>query len=125
MKFIVRPTSLYYGSIPGYQPFNNLNLIFSANFDEIQARQDLQDYYLKYHKPPGEPLFIPQLHHNNAITQYCPAVEQLRRDDVDRTRLHVKIYFNDNLVSQTKERYVAAGVIFFHLVLFKLLLVSF
>ena len=45
-----------------------------------------------HHKPPGEPVFFPQLHHNNAVTQHCPAAEQLRRDDVSRTRLQIKIF---------------------------------
>lgn len=74
-------------------------------FDELQARSELQNYYNSCHKPPGEPLLIPDLRHCNAITQYCPSAEQLRRDDVSRTRLHIKIYFNDQQVSQTKDRY--------------------
>lgn len=74
-------------------------------FDELKTRQELSEYYQNYYKPPGEPFFIPELHHTNAITQQCPADEQLRRDDTNRTRLHIKFFFNDQQVSQTKERY--------------------
>lgn len=74
-------------------------------FDELKARQELSEYYQNHYKPVGEPIFIPELHHTNAITQQCPADEQLRRDDTNRTRLHIKIFFNDQQVSQTKERY--------------------
>lgn len=81
--------------------------ILPVTFDEDQARTKLMDYYYNKHRPPGEPLFIPELHHSNAITQHCPAVDQLRRDDVSRTRLHVKFFFNDQQVSQTKDWYAA------------------
>lgn len=77
-----------------------------ASFDEPRVRHELHEYYYSHYKAPDEPLLIPELHHTNAITQQCPTAEQLRRDDVNRTQLHVKVFFNNQQVSQTKYRYV-------------------
>ena len=75
-------------------------------FDEDQYRSELEDYYFTCHRPPGESLLIPELHHSNPITQQCSTPEQLRRDDVNRTRIYVRVLVNNYQVSQTKDWYV-------------------
>ena len=77
---------------------------FSETFDEDQVRSSLIAFYRNHLRPPGEPILIPELRHDNVVTKHCPVAEQLRRDDVSRTRLNVKVFFNDQQVSQTRER---------------------
>ena len=72
-------------------------------FNEIQFRQEILEYYRSHHRSPGEPLFVPELRHTHAITQQCPREEQLRRDEVARSQLYVKVLFNNQQVSQTKK----------------------
>ena len=76
-----------------------------ATFDVLQARDELYEYYRKQHRSPGAPKMIPVLSHTNIVSHQCKPFEELRREDVTRSRLFVKIFFNDELVSQTKKRY--------------------
>ena len=41
-------------------------------FNEGEVRQQLVEYYRTNHRSPGEPILVPELHHNHAITQQCP-----------------------------------------------------
>ena len=41
-------------------------------FNEGEVRQQLVEYYRANHRSPGEPILVPELHHNHAITQQCP-----------------------------------------------------
>ena len=74
-------------------------------FNEIQLRQEILEYYCSHHRSPGEPLFVPEFRHTHAITQQCPREEQLRRDEVARSQLYIKVLFNNQDVSQTKKGY--------------------
>ena len=72
-------------------------------FNEVQLRQELLEYYRTHHRSPGEPLFLPELRHTHAISQQCPREELLRREEVTRSQLFVRVLFNNQDVSQTKK----------------------
>ena len=72
-------------------------------FNEVQLRQEILEYYRSHHRSPGEPLFVPDFRHTHAITQQCPREEQLRREEVERSQLFVRVLFNNQEVSQTKK----------------------
>ena len=92
-------------SRPGKNYFIS-EFVFSNIFDEDQVRSKLVDYYFTRHRLPGESYLIPELHHSNPITQQCPTSEQLRRDDINRTKIYVRVLVNNYQVSQTKDWYV-------------------
>lgn len=79
-------------------------------FDEAEVRGELVEYYRNHHKSPGEPLLVPEFRHNHAISQQVPRPEQQRRDETGRMKLHVRVLFNNQLVSQTKEMCVCVWV---------------
>ena len=83
----------------------NCHCLVSPIFNEDRARSGLKEYYYNHHRPPGESLIFLDLLHSNAVSHHCHATEQLRRDDVNRTRLYIKVFFNDQQVSQTKDWY--------------------
>ena len=71
-----------------------------------QVRVEIYDYYRKQHRPPGVSKMIPVLHHTAGVSRKCDLSEQLRREDTAVFQLFIKIFFNDEQVSQTKNRYV-------------------
>ncbi|XP_075400630.1 coiled-coil and C2 domain-containing protein 2A isoform X2 [Tenrec ecaudatus] len=59
---------------------------------------------------PGEPTLVPELSLAGSITpnDQCPRVEVLRREDVKRRTVHVKVLFNNKEVSRTVSRPLGA-----------------
>ncbi|XP_064382985.1 coiled-coil and C2 domain-containing protein 2A-like [Halichondria panicea] len=72
-------------------------------FNEDQVRAELLDYQHRHLKPPGDPILTPEFRHNHALTGDIPRLEAQRREDTARAKLHVRVLFNNQLVSQTKE----------------------
>ena len=69
-------------------------------------RAELLDYQRRHLKPPGDPILTPEFRRNHALTGDVPRLEAQRREDTARAKLHVRVLFNNQLVSQTKEWWV-------------------
>ena len=75
----------------------------SLIFERETAEDDLRSYYSEHVRPPGEPQMIPVLANSNPISQCIQTSEDLRRADVARTQVFIKIYLNDMEVAQTRK----------------------
>ncbi len=72
-------------------------------FNESEVRAELLDYHQRHLKPPGEPLLTPEFKRSHTLSGDVPRLEAQRREDATRNRMFVRVFFNNQLVSQTKE----------------------
>ena len=70
--------------------------------DEM-LKDRIREKYQEIRRRPGEPKLYPELSHGVTVhpANQCPRGEQQRRDELNRTRLYVKVLFNNKEVSRT------------------------
>ncbi|XP_068599686.1 coiled-coil and C2 domain-containing protein 2A [Brachionichthys hirsutus] len=73
-------------------------------FDAIE--QHVREKASRIRRKPGEAILIPELTASGTITvsELCPRAEVVRREDVARRSLFIKILYNDKEVSRTDSR---------------------
>ena len=76
----------------------------SKCFEKEHVFEELQSFYSKRVRPPGEARMIPVLSSANQVSQSADQLEDLRRMDVDNTQIFIRIFFNDMEVAQTQKR---------------------
>ncbi|XP_007948277.1 coiled-coil and C2 domain-containing protein 2A [Orycteropus afer afer] len=78
--------------------------------DQAVIEQQVRERAAQSWRRPGEPTLVPELSLAGSITpnDQCPRVEVLRRDDVKRRSVHVKVLFNNKEVSRTVSRPLGA-----------------
>ncbi|CAH1773716.1 unnamed protein product [Owenia fusiformis] len=74
-----------------------------AKFDAESCRAKVKEKALQIRRRPGEHKLHPELSYGATITPktQCPRGEQARRDEVDRSKVFVKVLFNNKEVSRT------------------------
>ncbi|CAL1540858.1 unnamed protein product [Lymnaea stagnalis] len=75
-------------------------------FDENAIRENIKAKSMAQKRRPGEPKLFPELTNSATVTppSQCSRDEQLRREDVSKCKLYVKILFNGKEVSRTSPR---------------------
>jgi len=76
----------------------------NSRFEKERVFEELQSFYKKFVRPPGEAQMIPVLSSASQINQSADPLEDLRRIDVDNTQIFIRIFFNDMEVAQTQKR---------------------
>ncbi|XP_061440487.1 coiled-coil and C2 domain-containing protein 2A isoform X2 [Rhineura floridana] len=76
--------------------------------DRLQVEQEVQERAANIRRKPGEPILIPELSLTGNVTpnELCPRAEVLRREDVKKRSLFLKILFNSKEVSRTVSRQI-------------------
>ncbi|KAM8939268.1 coiled-coil and C2 domain-containing protein 2A [Pelodytes ibericus] len=71
--------------------------------DRQDTEQQVRDKAASIRRRPGEPILIPELSLSATITpsDMCPSVEVLRREDIQKHSMYIKILFNNKEVSRT------------------------
>ncbi|CAD5113655.1 DgyrCDS2816 [Dimorphilus gyrociliatus] len=74
--------------------------------DQEDVKQKVLDLYSKIRRLPGEHILHPELSSSGTITatNTCPKSEQLRRNEVDKCKLYIKIYFDNKEVCKTSSK---------------------
>ncbi|KAG8591451.1 hypothetical protein GDO81_000189 [Engystomops pustulosus] len=74
-----------------------------APVDRQEVELQVRDKAANIRRRPGEPILHPELSLSGAITpnNMCPRVEVLRREDLQKHSLFIKILFNNKEVSRT------------------------
>ncbi|XP_053528234.1 coiled-coil and C2 domain-containing protein 2A isoform X1 [Artibeus jamaicensis] len=72
--------------------------------------QQVRERAARGRRRPGEPTLVPELSLAGNVTpnDQCPRVEVLRREDVKRRSVYLKVLFNDKEVSRTEVRPLGA-----------------
>ncbi|KAM5338395.1 coiled-coil and C2 domain-containing protein 2A isoform 2-T5 [Glossophaga mutica] len=72
--------------------------------------QQVRERAARSRRRPGEPMLVPELSLAGSVTpnDQCPRVEVLRREDVKRRSVYLKVIFNDKEVSRTEVRPLGA-----------------
>ncbi|ESO88285.1 hypothetical protein LOTGIDRAFT_219375 [Lottia gigantea] len=83
-----------------------LQPVMPETFDVKLTREKVKAKAMAIRRRPGEPKLFPELSNTATITptNQCPRGEQQRRDDVSKTKVFVKILFNDKEVSRTPSK---------------------
>ncbi|XP_045854038.1 coiled-coil and C2 domain-containing protein 2A isoform X2 [Meles meles] len=78
--------------------------------DQALVEQQVRERAARSRRRPGEPTLVPELSLAGSITpnEQCPRVEVLRREDVKRRSIYIKVIFNDKEVSRTNSRPLGA-----------------
>ncbi|XP_059868776.1 coiled-coil and C2 domain-containing protein 2A [Delphinus delphis] len=78
--------------------------------DRAVIEQQVRERAAQSRKRPGEPTLVPELSLAGNVTpnDQCPRVEVLRREDVKRRSLYLKVTFNNKEVSRTDSRPLGA-----------------
>ncbi|KAI5775607.1 CC2D2A [Gulo gulo luscus] len=78
--------------------------------DRALVEQQVRERAARSRRRPGEPTLVPELSLAGSITpnEQCPRVEVLRREDVKRRSIYIKVIFNDKEVSRTDSRPLGA-----------------
>ncbi|XP_006884601.1 PREDICTED: coiled-coil and C2 domain-containing protein 2A [Elephantulus edwardii] len=78
--------------------------------DPAVIEQEVRDRAAHSWRRPGEPMLVPELSLAGSVTpnDQCPRVEVLRREDVKRRSVHLKVLFNNKEVSRTVTRPLGA-----------------
>ncbi|XP_045429978.1 coiled-coil and C2 domain-containing protein 2A isoform X6 [Pipistrellus kuhlii] len=72
--------------------------------------QEVRERAARSRRRPGEPMLVPELSLAGNVTpnDQCPRAEVLRREDVKRRSVYLKVIFNDKEVSRTEGRPLGA-----------------
>lgn len=75
-----------------------------------ELEQQVRERAARSRRRPGEPTLVPELTLAGSVTpnDQCPRVEVLRREDVKRRLVYLKVIFNDKEVSRTEVRPLGA-----------------
>ncbi|KAM9677470.1 coiled-coil and C2 domain-containing protein 2A isoform 2-T2 [Trichechus inunguis] len=78
--------------------------------DRAVIEQQVRERAAQSRRKPGEPMLVPELSLAGTMTpnDQCPRVEVLRREDVKRRSVHLKVLFNNKEVSRTVSRPLGA-----------------
>uniref|UniRef100_A0A8C6EV66 Coiled-coil and C2 domain containing 2A n=1 Tax=Marmota marmota marmota TaxID=9994 RepID=A0A8C6EV66_MARMA len=78
--------------------------------DPGELEQKVRERAAHSRRRPGEPLLLPELSLAGSVTpnEQCPRVEVLRREDVRRRCVYLKVLFNNKEVSRTVSRQLGA-----------------
>ncbi|XP_033266560.2 coiled-coil and C2 domain-containing protein 2A isoform X5 [Orcinus orca] len=78
--------------------------------DRAVIEQQVRERAAQSRRRPGEPMLVPELSLAGNVTpnDQCPRVEVLRREDVKRRSLYLKVTFNNKEVSRTDSRPLGA-----------------
>ncbi|XP_042326505.1 coiled-coil and C2 domain-containing protein 2A isoform X2 [Sceloporus undulatus] len=78
--------------------------------DRLQIEQQVREKVADIRRKPGEPVLVPELSLTGNITpnELCPKAEILRREDVKKRSLFIKILFNSKEVSRTVSRQICS-----------------
>uniref|UniRef100_A0A8C2NWP7 C2 domain-containing protein n=1 Tax=Capra hircus TaxID=9925 RepID=A0A8C2NWP7_CAPHI len=78
--------------------------------DRAVIEQQVRERAAQSRRRPGEPTLVPELSLAGSVTpnDQCPRVEVLRREDVKRRSLFLKVTFNNKEVSRTESRPLGA-----------------
>uniref|UniRef100_H3AZ58 Coiled-coil and C2 domain containing 2A n=1 Tax=Latimeria chalumnae TaxID=7897 RepID=H3AZ58_LATCH len=71
--------------------------------DRLTVEQQVREKATRIRRKPGEPILIPELSMAGNITpnELCPRGEVLRRDDIQKRSVYVKVLYNSKEVSRT------------------------
>ncbi|KAM4708010.1 coiled-coil and C2 domain-containing protein 2A [Discoglossus pictus] len=74
-----------------------------AMMDRQDVEQQVRDKAANIRRRPGEPILVPELSLSGTVTpnDMCPKVEVLRREDIHKHSMFIKILFNNKEVSRT------------------------
>uniref|UniRef100_A0A8D0S096 C2 domain-containing protein n=1 Tax=Sus scrofa TaxID=9823 RepID=A0A8D0S096_PIG len=92
---------------PGEEP---VKPIPPEPMDRAVLEQQVRERAAQSRRRPGEPTLVPELSLAGSVTpnDQCPRVEVLRREDVRRRSVHLKVIFNNKEVSRTDSRPLGA-----------------
>ncbi|XP_025034195.2 coiled-coil and C2 domain-containing protein 2A isoform X1 [Pelodiscus sinensis] len=78
--------------------------------DRLEVEQQVREKALNIRRKPGEPVLIPELSLTGSITpnDLCPRAEVLRREDVKKRLVFLKVLFNTKEVSRTVTRQISS-----------------
>ncbi|XP_037685350.1 coiled-coil and C2 domain-containing protein 2A isoform X2 [Choloepus didactylus] len=78
--------------------------------DQAVIEQQVRDRAAQSRRRPGEPRLVPELSLAGSVTpsDQCPRAEVLRREDVKRRSVYLKVLFNNKEVSRTVTRQMGA-----------------
>ncbi|XP_057165737.1 coiled-coil and C2 domain-containing protein 2A isoform X5 [Ursus arctos] len=78
--------------------------------DRALVEQQVRERAARSRRMPGEPTLVPELSLAGSISpnEQCPRAEVLRREDVKRRSIYLKVIFNDKEVSRTESRPLGA-----------------
>ncbi|XP_067325078.1 coiled-coil and C2 domain-containing protein 2A isoform X3 [Anolis sagrei] len=78
--------------------------------DRLQMEMQVREKAANIRRKPGEPVLIPELTLTGNITpnELCPRAEVLRREDVKKRSLFIKVLFNSKEVSRTVSRQISS-----------------
>ncbi|XP_064440368.1 coiled-coil and C2 domain-containing protein 2A isoform X3 [Mirounga angustirostris] len=78
--------------------------------DWALVEQQVRERAARSRRRPGEPTLVPELSLAGSVTpnEQCPRAEVLRREDVKRRSIYLKVIFNDKEVSRTDSRPLGA-----------------
>uniref|UniRef100_A0AAA9S8A0 Coiled-coil and C2 domain containing 2A n=2 Tax=Bos taurus TaxID=9913 RepID=A0AAA9S8A0_BOVIN len=78
--------------------------------DRAVIEQQVRERAAQSRRRPGEPTLVPELSLAGSVTpnDQCPRVEVMRREDIKRRSLFLKVTFNNKEVSRTESRPLGA-----------------
>ncbi|XP_021115919.1 coiled-coil and C2 domain-containing protein 2A isoform X1 [Heterocephalus glaber] len=78
--------------------------------DQVALEQQVRERAAHSRRRPSEPVLLPELSLAGSVTpnDQCPRVEVLRREDVKRRSVYLKVLFNSKEVSRTVSRQLGA-----------------
>ncbi|KAM4809986.1 coiled-coil and C2 domain-containing protein 2A [Rhinophrynus dorsalis] len=74
-----------------------------AAIDREEVEQQVREKASNIRRKPGEPILIPELSLSGAVTltELCPRAEVVRREDLQKHSIFIRILFNNKEVSRT------------------------
>ncbi|XP_050803256.1 coiled-coil and C2 domain-containing protein 2A isoform X1 [Gopherus flavomarginatus] len=78
--------------------------------DSLEVEQQVREKAINIRRKPGEPVLIPELSLMGSVTpnDLCPRAEVLRREDVKKRSVFLKVLFNTKEVSRTISRQISS-----------------
>ncbi|XP_067386470.1 coiled-coil and C2 domain-containing protein 2A isoform X2 [Emydura macquarii macquarii] len=78
--------------------------------DRLEVEQQVREKTINIRRKPGEPVLIPELSLTGSVTpnDLCPRAEVLRREDVKKRSVFLKVLFNTKEVSRTVSRQISS-----------------
>ncbi|XP_007496776.2 coiled-coil and C2 domain-containing protein 2A isoform X1 [Monodelphis domestica] len=76
--------------------------------DKLAIEQQVREKALHSRRKPGEPILVPELSLAGSVTpnELCPRAEILRREDIKKRSVFLKVLFNNKEVSRTVSRQI-------------------
>uniref|UniRef100_A0A8C3XVW0 Coiled-coil and C2 domain containing 2A n=1 Tax=Chelydra serpentina TaxID=8475 RepID=A0A8C3XVW0_CHESE len=78
--------------------------------DRLEVEEQVREKAIIIRRKPGEPVLIPELSLSGSVTpnDLCPRAEVLRREDVKKRSVFLKVLFNTKEVSRTVTRQISS-----------------